>query len=713
MTELQMSMCAVNGAEDCADGSIGKFMNIGQDTLEGVFDSAVGFLGSVSGLGEPLLWIAGNMTDLRAAFDDTEAAVLAVQPIVDDINTIAGDASYTRYSLSLDLPQVDASVTQTLSDTSDTIEESATATDEAYDLVFELAISPESELMKLSRTLDRIEGNEPSGQSDLRGSSIGAITKLLDILQKYTREIFKVQTVDVPKIHDGSQQFVEPVATATGAIVFFPAIFSLLFILLACLCRSSKPFYCHMFTTFIIQGFYCLLAGLFLVSIKIVGDICEVDEQFTMNYLDQPLKYNGEVATTTIGEAIVDVVNCQGVFPDEPTADNNLVDIFGAGAFLDLSDVLEPAAEAITDQRGLILGQKDQVETARAPLTSVDPYAVDLASDYDNTSLHQTLDDKAAALPPSPFDRDDRAQQDLFEAEYLPDGGGLKWNDVSTPDLVYADMLSDINAKMAAIDTAGGGNLFGSGADGGVWDAFTATNTFTTIQNFGVAEFCPLTGPDSVFKPDAVDGTKSGLFPAVTLYTVADSSEYNALCTALTAMDAETARIDGFVTLNDAFVADLAVLKTRVDDVGTALDVVGVEQARMGGIITSMLASLDIMENRIDSLVSQMDGVAAQVLGINDYVASGNRYTMCGFVGDVYESVYEGEFCTDLPATLTGVAGALCAVIAMLVVGFFVNGCYGPSMRSRDKVYIAGQETGDKLAKEGDAQKAVVLNNEY
>jgi hypothetical protein len=691
MTEFQLSLCAVDGGEDCVAGSVGDYLGVIQSSVERTLDSSVDWLDNLGELVPPLDLAASNLTELEQALNSTEAALLAVNASMLAMETTLTNSNYLRFGLDFELPLIAQEDVESLGSNRESVRDGRGSIADSRREVYDQLVAPDSPIAILKYQLDNVPGNEEaSAPEDLRQTAVGALTDLLDFFQGWTKDVYDVQYGTLDGLWTRAMDdFVDGVALGTAIIAFLPAAVLLLLSIFATMCGSAKPLYMDMMFIFLVQGLYCLSAGAYLLVATVNQDVCDAHPEIVRNVFTDPISsLTPETqSNVAVGTAVMNILNCHGQRGDPPTADNNLVSIMGIQDMFDIEEQLAQSGEAITSQRSTLEDQKQVVRDALAPLQGVDPFGTDVREQFDLDASQQSVSDVLGRLPPSDFDRDDAGQRALFEAEYLSDGAsGFVWQNATSGLPLYSAVLGDINGILLGME-----------------DAHSFTTAGAPFSFLIGALPLNYTGAGELLKADTFCGAASDFDDADNDMTTESGGgfliyEYGGqdddLCANITIFDAYTQIIDAFDELNANFTQDALRLDGHLLFLDGNLTALADSQFAMAASLNSVNTSLGALLPGMDRLLTEMDALVVQLLDINNDVMSADAYTNCGYIGDFYRDVYLGEVCGDFQTYVVAVGGVQLAVAIIMFFTFLIIGCYAPAMRRKYNSVIPG--TGEE-----------------
>ncbi|KAG5188015.1 hypothetical protein JKP88DRAFT_243702 [Tribonema minus] len=486
LTDVQLALCSTGSDAKCADGSVGDYVLAVQTTMVGTFAAAVAWIDQLSGVQAPFDAMAmqtGVMSDtqvrarggphVRATPDAPQRkGPLSITPLlpppharaqateatlIPDIGTYAGNwtdffATYARYDFTFAVPNVTADDELRVAADAVTIGATAAATQAANQTTYDIMVSPTSDLMRLSYQLDDVKNNELGGP-DLRGAALAATSALSTRIVNASARVYAFQTGPAETAYDTVSRHFSTGVLAVSGIVLLPGLVLLATAACAGLCRTPKPFYLGMAFGYWTQGAFCLVAGLALLLMKLNGDVCKQHKEIIVTNLDVTVPVRG-VTSTPLGVGIVGALECTGVYPEAPTATNNLVDIFGIGEAFDMSGPLTDASGTVTGLAPTILSIITSTADITTQLDQLDPYAYTGArAQYVGATATAALDARLAQLPPEPFDRDNVQQAALFETEYLQTAN-FRWATVTNTLPLYTTALNNLSAMLASVRDA-------------------------------------------------------------------------------------------------------------------------------------------------------------------------------------------------------------------------------------------------------------------
>jgi hypothetical protein len=462
-------------------------------------------------------------------------------------------------------------------------------------------------------------------------------------------------------------------------------------------------FYVSMTFGFWVQGLYCFVAGLCLLLIKINGDVCTAHNELLKVNLDQTITVR-DVQSAPLGIAAVQVLACKGTAEDAPSSDNNFVNIFQMGSVFDMSSELQSASDQVSQQNTPLLTIKDGVANVTAAVLQVKAYPMNINGTYNGTEAAKAISDILDLLPPADFDRNVGSQTVAFENNYLGTADQTdftpavlwKWTTGAASYQSKVDALNAVLAAMTATSAAAAApdHWYSKAAYIKIRPAMIASNgagidantvaslmnhaeTSPTAQTGVKAYFCGPLFIDTTPQDNIVDGDADLLV----VYSVANSAVD--LCNAATDVDEYTVEIDKRVQLNTQFVTDATTLQGLLPGMTSNLANLTASMVSMQSLLSAVDVTLTASNASVDASVANLTPLSASILGLNDVFQDAPEYSMCGFVGTFFQSVYKDTLCKDVQSDVRALAGPILAVALIIFVGFMLHGCFAPALRKR------------------------------
>jgi hypothetical protein len=454
---------------------------------------------------------------------------------------------------------------------------------------------------------------------------------------------------------------------------------------------------------FWVQGLYCFVAGLCLLLIKINGDVCTAHNALLRENLDQTITVRG-VQSVPLGIAAVKVLTCDGKANDSASKDNNFVDIFQMGAVFDMSTQLQSASEQVTQQQAPLLSIKTGVANVTSAVSNVKAWPMNINGTYDGTVAAASI---AAALPvlPAVFNRDNGTQVGQFQTLYLSTDQTpftpVTWQWTGAAADSYQTKANELNAVLSAMSATAPTWYAANRPYSRIYAAMTASNgagidfnTIASLMNYtdtygtptataqtGIkAYFCgnlfidANTPPDNIVDTDATN---------LVVYNQTGINTAAILCTKATAVDAYTVDIDKRVNLNTQFITDATALAGLLPGMTSDLSNLTASMVSMAGELVAVNTTLAATNASIDASAANLVPLSANILGLNSIFLDANQYSMCGFVGTFFRTVYKDTMCTDVQSDVRALAGPILAVALIIFIGFMLHGCFAPALRKR------------------------------
>jgi hypothetical protein len=106
MTNLQNALCTLDGADTCADKSLGDFLHDVLGELTGVLDGILAWFLSLGSLSAPLSTIAAYYSTLSTQYTTVNASFVAGRAAKTNIAAVISKTEYSRYGLAVSLPTI-------------------------------------------------------------------------------------------------------------------------------------------------------------------------------------------------------------------------------------------------------------------------------------------------------------------------------------------------------------------------------------------------------------------------------------------------------------------------------------------------------------------------------------------------------------------------------------------------------------------------------
>jgi archaellum component FlaF (FlaF/FlaG flagellin family) len=450
---------------------------------------------------------------------------------------------------------------------------------------------------------------------------------------------------------------------------------------------------------FWVQGLYCFVAGLCLLLIKLNGDVCVAHDALLKTNLDQTITVRG-VQSVPLGDAAVQVLVCDGKPGDGVADGNNFVSIFGMKAVFDMSSELQSASEQVAQQKTPLLTIKDGVANVTEAVLQVKAYPMNINGTYNGTTAAANITAALAGLPPAVFDRTDPDQITDFQTKYLGTADqrpltAVTWQWTGAAADSYATLLQNLTDVLAAMSVEVPTWYSASRpAYSDISAALTASggvridaNTVASLMNYTEPSPSTQTGIKAYFcgtlfiDTDPEDNIVDGDADLLEVYTN-DNSAVD-LCTAATAVDSYTADIDKRVKLNADFIADATAIQGLLPGMTSNLANLTALMVSMESLLGRVDVTLTATNASVDASVANLVPLSASILGLNDVFQDAPEYSMCGFVGTFFKSVYKDTLCKDVQSDVRALAGPILAVALIIFLGFMLYGCFAPALRKR------------------------------
>ncbi|KAG5187691.1 hypothetical protein JKP88DRAFT_253938 [Tribonema minus] len=243
--DLQKAVCAQDGARECEDKSLGAFLEAVYGATTAVLNGTAAFLGTAG------ITMTSNTTLYGMLTCTPPPPLIAAPPPPPRWQSEGRPRDIERYAST-------AGVT-------------ATSNTTLYAMQGPLGASATF----VASEIDAEHGNEVDGVPDLREGVTVVLDATLTQLRNFTRTIYKYQTGAAVDVDDAFNQWIKPAAAAAGGIVFLPGIVLVLLAFCTAMCKNPRPLYLNMAFVYKVQGFYCLLGGLFLTLAYVNSDLCD------------------------------------------------------------------------------------------------------------------------------------------------------------------------------------------------------------------------------------------------------------------------------------------------------------------------------------------------------------------------------------------------------------------------------------------------------
>lgn len=715
-TDLQNALCSASD-DVCTQGSVGDFVNDLEAVVDSKLDEVVVFLTGLEDLQAPFTDVSTASTSGKSAATTQISALNSIKTSATSCTTTFNTAAYARYQtgstgngLPFSLPTVTNAQLTTAATNQGIFDGLITASASASTQVYDLFIGPDSDTIALALTVDTIPGNEKNGDEDQRAPITKAADDIMSEILDLTKSVKDVQTGDLVDYEDMVSSNLDKVAMGVAAFIMIPAFTLLLFSGCAACRKSAKPFYFNMSIYYLIQGLFCLLGGIFLLVYKINGDVCTAHKQLLVENLDTTFDVNG-VTSVPLGQAAVGMLQCDGKVNDPPTATNNMVAIFGINEAFDLTDELVPVQNTMKDQAAVFLTfipTVSELSSAAANVT-VTPIATPVKGDFNPTKAAADTNAVIATLPPATFDRSNNAQVLLFESAYMgptatyatTNSPGMSFTWVTTVGGLgasYATQLTSLNNIFLNIMTASIPNWYNLDP---AYAEFALAITYTSMKGAAWADDLRFCGGvlDNIFTADGT--TFTNVKTGKVIYDATSYAQVANICTYGGGLVSKTATINTQDTANAAFVNAATALVTSITSMNTQINFLPDADNTTSTSAAAVTAGATAETTLLTAADVNLEAMADGVMDINLQAMMADRYTMCGFVGTFYESVYVNDVCSDVQVAFQGIAGPLIATACVLFLAFMTHGVLAPSLRKRP-VPVSGEGSMNHLGSDYD-----------
>ncbi len=310
-------------------------------------------------------------------------------------------------------------------------------------------------------------------------------------------------------------------------------------------------------------------------------------------------------------------------------------------------------------------------------------------------------------LPPATFDRDDPEQVALFENYYMSGNFPevtFTWNKgastrrlskqsfirqlIVAPGTVYSSNVNTLSTILQSMEQ--NNNFIACGdAAGGFFDEFSGVIDsgdpplpYSFVRTLDLAKYCA-PGSGAFLSADNEIGA---YYPTCYLYK---DSGFTApdLCSFATGylfhVDVQTKVINEIETKNTELVDAVNAFGVAISNVKDGVILQQTEVNNIGEEKEHLIAGVETFANFFSQIYDDISVLQQNVLGLNDVVDTVDEFTMCGYLGDAYNTMVEEALCTDLMYDVRTMAVLLIFVAVLMVVGFCFHGIYAVSLRKR------------------------------
>jgi hypothetical protein len=241
MTDMQLALCSRNGQDTCAEKSVGGFLSTVNTQLGGTFDDIVVWLQGLTGLSAHFDTLAAQTETMLVLQSGQEEATTRVKTSSLACTAVFSNHNYDRYTLSFALPAVTNADITALGTNKAYIDGLAAATDSANTTLYNVVAAPSSPIVRLTKQLDKVHGNEVQGDSDLRDTVTSVVHSTDTQVRDLASTVYGYQTHEVADANRMVTTRLNMAALSIAGVLLLPGLVLLLCAICAALCKTPKP----------------------------------------------------------------------------------------------------------------------------------------------------------------------------------------------------------------------------------------------------------------------------------------------------------------------------------------------------------------------------------------------------------------------------------------------------------------------------------------